>query len=299
MAIQSNGPVKKAHVNLMTDTIIANLPPEGLRAVMRAILTTNPSFTSVFEQHTRQYLQKTGTAPAGALFTHDDTAGWQPTASFVQTQQRIRALMGCGMCFQSLSLLQKVIDQSTDLLFDQPSSSQREQLQLLVTSVDGDIVQALTAVQKILSQPHGARDFNEDEEKILNAVFESLLACRRKWKISQQEFLFDRSLSSVAAMLSRPSEDLDEVHDSLSNGQLNLNGGEQIPPPAETFELPGLVLPRLFSGLWQLSSPSWGVAPKSKIFRQFSNYVSKGFTAYDMADHYGDAEVLFVRFGVQ
>ncbi|KKF96270.1 General stress protein 69 [Ceratocystis platani] len=58
----------------------------------------------------------------------------------------------------------------------------------------------------------------------------------------------------------------------------------------------GRVLPRLFSGLWQLSSPAWGAAPQSKILAQFEEYVNMGFTAYDMADHYGDAEVIYGHF---
>lgn len=27
---------------------------------------------------------------------------------------------------------------------------------------------------------------------------------------------------------------------------------------------------------------------------QFSSYVRQGFTAFDMADHYGDAEIIFI-----
>jgi aryl-alcohol dehydrogenase-like predicted oxidoreductase len=60
----------------------------------------------------------------------------------------------------------------------------------------------------------------------------------------------------------------------------------------------GIQLPRLFSGLWQLSSPAWGIAPRSKIMQQFSKHVESGLTAFDMADHYGDAEILFVSFSL-
>lgn len=60
--------------------------------------------------------------------------------------------------------------------------------------------------------------------------------------------------------------------------------------------LNGRCLPRLFSGLWQLSSPSWGSAPASKIREHFISHVSQGFTSNDMADHYGDAEIIFGTF---
>ncbi|KAH9894998.1 Aldo/keto reductase [Cubamyces lactineus] len=66
--------------------------------------------------------------------------------------------------------------------------------------------------------------------------------------------------------------------------------------PTETFHLGGIALPRLFTGLWQLSSNSWGSAPAAKIRRQMANYAANGYTAFDMADHYGPAEILFGEF---
>ncbi|GKU22420.1 unnamed protein product [Fusarium langsethiae] len=45
-----------------------------------------------------------------------------------------------------------------------------------------------------------------------------------------------------------------------------------------------------------MSSPAWGSTQMSKIVEGFSTHVQNGFTAFDMADHYGDAEVLYGRF---
>ncbi|RDX50104.1 aldo/keto reductase [Lentinus brumalis] len=64
----------------------------------------------------------------------------------------------------------------------------------------------------------------------------------------------------------------------------------------ETFLLGEYELPRLFNGLWQLSSNSWGSAPAAKIRRQMATYAENGYTAFDMADHYGSAEILFGEF---
>ncbi|KAI0743863.1 Aldo/keto reductase [Daedaleopsis nitida] len=64
----------------------------------------------------------------------------------------------------------------------------------------------------------------------------------------------------------------------------------------ETFRLGDYELPRLFNGLWQLSSNSWGSAPAVKIRRQMASYAENGYTAFDMADHYGPAETLFGEF---
>ncbi|KAI5307279.1 hypothetical protein KEM56_001090 [Ascosphaera pollenicola] len=64
----------------------------------------------------------------------------------------------------------------------------------------------------------------------------------------------------------------------------------------ESWRLGPFTVPRLFTGLWQLSSPAWGTASRSRMLKHFEKHVKEGFTAFDMADHYGDAEFLFGRF---
>lgn len=39
-------------------------------------------------------------------------------------------------------------------------------------------------------------------------------------------------------------------------------------------------VPRLFNGLWQLSSNSWGSAPAAKIRRYMANYADNGYVAF-------------------
>lgn len=48
----------------------------------------------------------------------------------------------------------------------------------------------------------------------------------------------------------------------------------------ETFMIGEQSVPRLFVGLWQLSSPAWGTAPRSRIMAEFQRYVDAGFTAF-------------------
>ncbi|KAI9729302.1 MAG: hypothetical protein M1834_006973 [Cirrosporium novae-zelandiae] len=67
----------------------------------------------------------------------------------------------------------------------------------------------------------------------------------------------------------------------------------------ETFQLSESLVPRIFIGLWQTSSPAWGSSPGFKIKKHFQKLVEAGFTAFDMADHYGDAELIFGRFRSQ
>ncbi|KIM27582.1 hypothetical protein M408DRAFT_330015 [Serendipita vermifera MAFF 305830] len=75
--------------------------------------------------------------------------------------------------------------------------------------------------------------------------------------------------------------------------------------PSETFKLAiphschptsFVEVPRVWTGLWQLSSPAWGTAPAARIRREMKKHVDKGFVAFAMADHYGSAEQLFGHF---
>jgi len=64
----------------------------------------------------------------------------------------------------------------------------------------------------------------------------------------------------------------------------------------ETFDLGPFVVPRIWTGLWQLSSNAWGSASAAKIRLGMSRHVELGYSAFDMADHYGSAEILFGQF---
>ncbi|KAI1476198.1 Aldo/keto reductase [Daldinia eschscholtzii] len=64
----------------------------------------------------------------------------------------------------------------------------------------------------------------------------------------------------------------------------------------ETFQLGAFDIPRLFNGLWQLSSPSWGSGTAQSQEAALLRAVEYGLTATDMADHYGDAELVYGEF---
>jgi hypothetical protein len=51
-------------------------------------------------------------------------------------------------------------------------------------------------------------------------------------------------------------------------------------PAHETFQLGPFTAPRLFTGLWQLSSNAWGTASVSKIRQAMGRHVDRGYTAF-------------------
>jgi hypothetical protein len=156
-----------------------------------------------------------------------------------------------------------------------------------LSSLDGDIIQAVTAIEKA----QNSRQLLPQEVESIAALFESLELCSNSQYAKHQHFLFGRSMMSVASVLGPSMEPPNgfRAPDSISARRIDKKKG-----CLETFSIGGRELPRLFTGLWQLSSPSWGTASKTEVFQQFQQYADTGFTAYDMADHYGDAEILFV-----
>lgn len=67
-------------------------------------------------------------------------------------------------------------------------------------------------------------------------------------------------------------------------------------PDRETIQLGRLTVPRLFIGLWQLSSDGWGSTTVNRVRREMRRHVEAGYNAFDMADHYGTAEQIFGGF---
>ncbi|RSM05379.1 hypothetical protein CDV31_009617 [Fusarium ambrosium] len=283
MAVAKNGGATAAtHVNMMTDTIIANLPADGLRVVMRSLLASCPEVTGTFEHETRRFLRH---AAATSVRTKIDTVDMD---GLKQAQQIVRCMLGSGVPFQSIPLLKDMVVRGADLALEPSVGSE---LESFLPSVDSDIVQAMTAVKKTLFTNTGVRVMSTTEYALIETLFESLIRCQGILQSTGREYPYGRGLVTTASTLGVPQP---AAQDAVSFGR-----ALQQPFPhtaKETFVLGDRILPRIFSGLWQMSSAAWGSAPTSKIFEQFSTHVQTGFTAFDMADHYGDAEVIFGRF---
>ena len=278
------GSAKAIHVNMMTDTIIANMSPEGLRSIMRGLVGTDSNVAVLLDTLAAQYLAKTRPTSIPKLF-ESTSRGPKPMAALFELQSRYRCLMGCGLGFESAATLCSVLRQTELLDWDEGSAEGEALLDTLAT-IDGDIVQVVTAIQKELWQPSGARAMSTHELAILDEMRNGLMACREHALSHRREFVFERGWSRLQNL------------DGVSSVRSPTANHDFVPTSnvLETIQLGHLVVPRMFMGLWQFSSPAWGTASRSKINGHFRKHVDAGFTAYDMADHYGDAEVTFGQF---
>ncbi|KAI9647641.1 hypothetical protein NHQ30_004026 [Ciborinia camelliae] len=281
---------KAAHVNMMTDCIIANMPVEGLRSILRGLLGENTSNTASLTKLASQYLANTRPSSIPELFITSDGLP-KPNTDFQRIQNRYRCLMGCGFGFESMGLLTSVIRQIQKLEWNETSEEGEFFLDVLAT-IDGDIVQSTTAVHKLLLTSSGKRPMTYDNSQTVAALMAALYTCK-EIATSGQDFAFERGLCCLQKLVGGTGN---EGQSRKQNEVPPTNGFHSSKSALESFHLGSAEVPRMFMGLWQFSSPAWGTASKSKIDRHFRKHVDSGFIAYDMADHYGDAEITFGQF---
>jgi hypothetical protein len=287
---KSNRPsAKAAHVNMMTDTIIANLPPEALRSIVRGLLGIDSKVTPAFHDLASKYLADTKPRSMPILFA-DRLENTLFLSTFDKFRNRYRCLMGCGQGFETLQALAEVIKQAQEVISN-PSPAESENFDVILTNVDSDLVQAVTAVQKELSTSSGMRSISDAEIQTIRNLKNALLDFEKISMSQNKDFPIQRGMSRLEML------HISDDH-APENGQTKAMSKTftSIESELETVILGKASVPRMFMGLWQFSSPAWGTASRSKIDADFRKHVDAGLIAYDMADHYGDAEITFVCY---
>ncbi|OBR11245.1 Aldo/keto reductase [Colletotrichum higginsianum IMI 349063] len=177
----------------------------------------------------------------------------------------------------------RVNDQHTRL-----SSDLRSALQI----IDGDIVQAVQALKETKPDP-----LPDLERRLMNLIKELGHYKRVHDKRDSEDFEYpfrrgERQVNDVFKAI------FPDLTPPLAKSQtktpmlLNINTQSHF----ETFALGPYQFPRLLNGLWQLSSSSWGSGSDKRQEEELIRLVQSGFTAADMADHYGDAELVYANF---
>lgn len=252
----------------MTDTIIANLPSDALRSVLRSLLGTDEKVTPAFHALAAAYLdtQRPTTVPRLLLGGDGKT---QVTPAFQDFQSRYRCLMGCGRGFESLDALCEVLEQAAASVW--PSGDVAATLAV----VDSDLVQAMTAMQKELRTATGNRELVEAESNIVEKLISNLARCEQHALDAGVEFPFQRAMSSSENLFGSFKSSSDRSQSS----SLRYRSKES---KLETTLLGSATVPQIFMGLWQFSSPAWGTASRSQIEKSFRRHIDMGFTAYGM-----------------
>ncbi|KAI0468554.1 putative aryl-alcohol dehydrogenase [Xylaria cf. heliscus] len=293
------------HVNMMDDVLISNcklyqklatgriliavVPPEYLRSALRILIAEGAATQQPFVRHIRQRLldPKPELVPANVLFPQVDELTPECTRYLALT----RCIFSTKMAELSLSYLSHFV---SSLRAARAGWTAGSGLHQALGGFAGDIVQAIQALKE--SNPPKS----EDLESQLLKLYSSLQECRdycKGYEPQALDYPFQRSERQVADVLylfyphrsTRPTEDETKGESAT---RLEISAGQA----TETFLLGPFQVPRLFNGFWQLSSPAWGAGSSDSQDSALSQLLRAGFTAADMADHYGDAELIYGHF---
>ncbi|OLN94142.1 Flagellar radial spoke protein 5, partial [Colletotrichum chlorophyti] len=247
-----------------------------LRSSLRLLISQGPQMQYIFVKHVQGRLTESPVLLPDSASLLEETGGFsQPCLDFLAWN---RCLISAKLAKQSLQKhpvdfvesLSRIVEALITTGNQRPWSATVLQLSLLV--VDGDIVQAIQALKETKPNP------DADLEELLRG----LVATLDKYKQAHES----RDLDGVDYPFKRGER---QVRDALA---------ALFPQTSETlFTRPRpYQFPRLFNGLWQLSSPAWGCGSDKRQEEELVRLVQAGFTAADMADHYGDAELVYGGF---
>lgn len=190
--------VKSAHVSTMVDAVIANMPVDGLRAILRPILAAHPGCNATFISAAQKYLHRLTLDSKAVLFVKESATAPIPTPEFHNIQRRIRALVGSGLPFEGLAILTTVVRQSIPLLRESDDSADDwEEFLDIMATVDGDILLALTGLQYALWGTFGPRPMTQPELKIRDDLRRALLECKEEAESSHKDFVFERGFEQL------------------------------------------------------------------------------------------------------
>lgn len=147
----------------------------------------------------------------------------------------------------------------------------------------GDIVQAVQALKE--SKPSTTPELLALLQALLTSFNDCATYCANSSSSSSLKYPFTRAERQVRdvvgflypAIVLPPSASHKPISVDLSKRQ-----GVEI----ETFGVGPYQMPRLFNGLWQLSSPAWGSGSAESQEAALAGLVEDGLAAADMADHY-------------
>ncbi|KAI1208584.1 aldo/keto reductase [Annulohypoxylon truncatum] len=281
------------HVNMMDDCLISNLPPATLRSALRLLVSQGSSTQRPFVEHIRAKFRESPPIfdPPEKLFSGDDVVTPECLAYLAQT----RCIFSCKLAQESLPYLEhfmKAIPQ-TGVRWTDPGA-----LTQTLQKFDGDIVQAVQALKE--SRPEPTAALLTSLQNLLSSIEHCSTYCLAA-RPSSLAFPFLRARRQLRDVLRILFPEHADGQPDGAAGSRGLEVGVDVHvhvdgSTVETFQLGPFRVPRLFNGLWQVSSPSWGSAGGATQERALLRAVGCGLTAADMADHYGDAELIYGDF---
>ncbi|ORX38993.1 NADP-dependent oxidoreductase domain-containing protein [Kockovaella imperatae] len=297
---QQNGTeaISAGHVSMMNDVLISQLSPDVLRGVVRTLLGANHTNASLFTSVTRAYLEAhPPTIPDSSdLFpTPFDASNitQEPTECLKETLREARIRFSAHMLGPALLLLASIpraMLTSNVFIRDTPGP-----LRDTLVYAAGDMAQAAQALKESGDRSIGARGALVT---LVRDLYYYHQVVQKEQSLRPNDNIFNPLERAVAQTIDTlwfcfPDHSGIPFQEPEYTKMHNIRRTKKA---LQTTLLGPIKVPRLFYGLWQLSSPAWGTSSLEDITQAMSSLASLGFIAADMADHYADAEILFGNF---
>ncbi|KAK7050905.1 hypothetical protein VNI00_005017 [Paramarasmius palmivorus] len=275
------------HVNMMDDVLISQLPTSILRSSLRALVSRVPTARQVFVEHVRRRLRESppSFAPPGELFH-------AANPRYAEFMALTRCLFSSKMAIESLPylvhLLKSVVEAGA-------SWSANDRLERSLERACGDIVQAVQALKETLAASSPEKQQLLQARLALAELSNAIYACDNYCSSRSLSYPFGRAQHQVQDFLAT-LEPTAYIRRCTVHLQLDVSVDQTVSTSLEQTRIGTLTVPRLFNGLWQMSSPAWGWASSIKQTAALAQLIQCGLLATDMADHYGDAELIYGGF---
>ncbi|KAF5370548.1 hypothetical protein D9757_010136 [Collybiopsis confluens] len=259
------------HVNMMDDVLISQLPPNILKSSLRVLLSQHTTAQKLFVEHVRGQLS----ASPPKYSSPSELFGETPC--YAEFLASVRCLFSSRMASESLPYLSHFV---ASIPLARARWQLNEKLEVALEQACGDIVQAIQALKE--SRPDATRELQERLLDLRTAIDE----CESYSASNNLQFLFGRAQLQVDDALWLIFPDISLIHSRRHSSQVTSRMA--IEPDLDRYaklehvQLGPLKVPRIFNGLWQLSSPAWGSASLYKQHRAF--------------EQLGDAELVYGAF---
>ncbi|KAJ0107911.1 hypothetical protein J7T55_007123 [Diaporthe amygdali] len=278
------------HVNMMDDVLISNLPPVLLRSALRTLVSQGASTQRPFVEHIRKRLLESPPA-----FT-DASVLFPPGNDGLVSLECVRYIASTRCLFSS-KLAKAALPYLTHFLKSLREAraqwARGDELDKVLDQISGDIVQAVQALKE--SKPEPTSTLLGELQGFL-ASLEALHSYCFNTASQALGYPFTRAERQVRDVISFLYPEAAASFPSPQAAKTITISVKERHVDIETFQLGPHRMPRVFNGLWQLSSPAWGSASAESQETALAELVELGLSTADMADHYGDAELIYGDF---
>ena len=248
------------------------IPIEYLRASLRLLLGASHANATIFVSLVRSELREPS---AASLHDFDNLfAEPGPSESLIDLLSMTRIRLTAGVVVPAFELFTVLSTTFTERRIRLRPGTLRSKL----VEAGGDMVQAAQAFKE-------SGDRSEKAKVSLVKLIDHLLECRKYCLDADCFFPFTRAIPQMmdtAQLVFNDSIKAYHIPDYTAVCRVRRSS-----KPLAKIWLGKLEVPRLFFGLWQLSSPAWGSASQEEIIEGMGEMISNGLVAADMAGEYG------------